>query len=130
MNEFVEFGTNSTDPVTSVPDVTRQSALAYRAAAIMAERGHCKNKLTDSEGRVCYLQALILAAEQMELPPSAIAEIPVLGMSRTILQERGYASIMPFGDSFLPVDYNNDPATSGEDVILLLKESGSRLEEQ
>lgn len=103
-------------------------ALAFRAAEIMAERGHCKDTLEDEEGRVCYVGALHAAINELGTQDSYCE---ITEMSRIILEERGYParSHRPYTAS-AAIDYNNDPGTTGEDVIMLLKESGARLEGQ
>jgi hypothetical protein len=105
----------------------KASEVAFRAAEVMAEKGHCKHVLQDKQGRVCYVGALFAAItgspeltnEWFDSPDRPCFRA-VDGEVTDILLERGYDS---------GVYFNNDEAISGEDVILLLKEAGKRLED-
>jgi hypothetical protein len=111
------------------------SQIAYRAAAIIAESGHCKYALWDDQGRCCF--------------NGAVARAIAPGDSRFASRAGFYAFLEDGGDACFrviaaeadsilmeqgweagPIRYNNLPGTSGEDVILLLKEAGRRLEEE
>ena len=98
--------------------MSEAAKIAYRAAEIIAERGHCKNTLFDTEGRVCYIEAISRAYRELSHCKGVTS---VTLMTRKILAERGLAHV----DG---VYFNNDPHVTGEDVILLLKECGKRLE--
>ena len=94
--------------------------VAYRAAEIISERVHCKSALQDDQGRVCFIGALNVAISgEADHVLSAAGKI-AYGTARDILREDGYLSC--------PVMYNNDYRTTGEDVILLLKRTGERLD--
>jgi hypothetical protein len=99
------------------------SEIAYRAAEIMSERGHCKNALTDEEGRVCLIGALEAVTHG-----NSGDYFRVLETANAILRERGEDSFLSPGNPFLSIFYNNHPDTTGEDVILLLKAAGKELE--
>jgi hypothetical protein len=108
----------------------KASEIAYRAAEIMSERGHCKNILEDPEGRVCYLGALNRAAcgNIMSITSNDfLLVLQAMKASARILTEDGIRG--PLYAEQLPVFWNNRKTTTGEDVILLLKETGRRLEE-
>jgi hypothetical protein len=105
----------------------KSSELAYEAARIMSERGHCKNITEDDEGRVCYqgalLQATLGRTTWNDIPRDLYQIICDVGAaSQLILCQRGIG----YPD---PVEYNNREDITGEDVILLLKETGRKLEE-
>ena len=102
------------------------SELYYKAAEIISERGLAKKKAQDEEtGAVCMSGALSLAwygtvyfiVNDHEY---TTAWRCIEASACMILQDRGK------GLHF--VDFNDAPETSKEDVILLLKECGSRLE--
>lgn len=93
--------------------------VAYRAAEIIAERGLCKYKPQDEEGRVCLWMALTLAAGE----DASLDKHPVASMISEILIERDELPWVAYGFSL----WNDDRDTSQEDVILLLKETAERL---
>ena len=110
--------------------------IAYKAAGIMSERGFCQFTLQDEDRRVCHQGALMLAVTGREnvyidgnfwgfpwnLTPEQYKDFnEISDVSREILASRGWNHGV--------VDYNNDPGTTGEDVILLLKEAAAKLEE-
>ena len=105
----------------------RSSEVAYKAAQIMSEKGHCKNSLNDHRGRVCY-QGAVLAAitgipEWTYLRDGQSVELQYISrVSSEVLKEK-------LGHFWDPIGYNNHERTSAEDVILLLKETGRKLEE-
>ncbi len=99
----------------------KASEVAYRAAGVMARQGHCKNTIRDWQGKVCYLGALREVSSNDAFFMNEL-EMKVYWTSRSLLRERG--------DNTDPVRYNNRPSVTGEDVILLLKETGRRLEEE
>ena len=107
----------------------KSSEAAFAAAKVMSEQGHCKNVLQDGEGKVCYVGALLIAIEGsvngMFADDSERFQ-DVDGMVRTILFERDDNMTNYL---FPGVEFNNDISTTGEDVIQLLKEAGSRLQE-
>jgi hypothetical protein len=98
------------------------SEVAYKAAEIMSSKGHCKNALEDGEGRVCFLGAVLLAQNggMLRRYPWDDAVDRILDCAEAVLADRG--TILS------PVTFNNLSETSAEDVILLLKETGKRLE--
>lgn len=118
---------------------------ACEAARIMSERGHCKGTLEDGEGRVCYAGALLFALNgdisSLGKDPAVDAVFAtVMVQSGAILSERGYGIEIPlpplvslsYGSRVIRRDavaFNNDPSVTGEDVVLLLKETAERLEE-
>jgi hypothetical protein len=91
--------------------------IAYLAAEILSERGLAKFAFEDENGAVCFWGA-ISAADPAASWTGGEGEISTT--ARHILQERGYD-----GDT---MTWNDLPQTSKEDVILLLKETGHRLE--
>lgn len=107
--------------------------IAYRAAEILSERGLARGWLIDSSKRVCNNGALLLAMGAKEaglgaygpglvLPPGDIPAWDKLQRTElTILAEK---DILVRNVS----DYNDLESVSAEDVILLLKETGKRLE--
>jgi hypothetical protein len=118
----------------------KPSEAAYAAADIMAERGHCKNALTDEEGRLCLEGALRVATgytlEPIPFPCSSeekesfdnwslLLWRPVAGAARDLLHlddsTRTCCSVS---------GYNDHPDTTKEDVVLLLKRAGKKLEEE
>lgn len=106
------------------------SEVAFKAAEIMSERGHCKRVLEDGDGRVCFNGALQAALtgnprgwgdrKSWLLVQPVFFSVSITAAD--ILRQRDYSYS---GD---PVDYNNAEETTGEDVISLLKEAGHRLE--
>jgi hypothetical protein len=99
------------------------SGVAYRAAEIMSEQGHCKGMLRDLQGRVCFNGALLTALNRRwfdEYSPEGLAYWAIRDTAVRLLREQGFT-----GDV---VEFNNDPRTSGEDVICLLKAAGKELE--
>ena len=109
----------------------------------MAEKGHCKHEIENEEGQVCLVGAFRYAIEGVIIDTTDSRKYePAFQMARQILKERGYVppltdpygferpdNYVQFSDPWLPIEYNNDPDVTGEDVILLLKETGARLEE-
>jgi hypothetical protein len=112
--------------------------LARDAAAYMAEHGHCKGVLWDDDGRVCFNGALMNAMKNRLSADwdnwrGAVRDVRIA--AGTVLRERGYTQpacvLGPerYGDDdFLAIRFNNDETVTGEDVILLLKETTERLE--
>jgi hypothetical protein len=110
----------------------KASEVAYKAAEIMSERGHCKWTLEDAEGRVCYggaVRIALIGDARLGVRLSA-GDLSVLNevfdTSGDILRDRGA------GDESTrwgAVWYNNADGTTGEDVILLLKETGRKLDD-
>lgn len=98
------------------------SEVAYKAAEIMSSKGHCKNTLEDAQGRVCLLGAVMLAQNGAMLRryPWDDAVDQILDCAEAVLADRGKI--------LSPITFNNLSETSAEDVILLLKETGKRLE--
>jgi len=111
---------------------------ARKAAEIAAERGHCKYALEDDEGHVCLSGALYLAvcgdSRRVWWPPPVRDDTRVtverlLAAAAQILAARRGAEFREetwFRES--PIDWNNLPGTSGEDVVLLLKQAAELLE--
>lgn len=104
---------------------------AYAAAEIMSQRGHCKGVREDDQGRVCYYGALMVAVtgqsegffwknSDVLLAASVVRDIA--DISSDILCVRD-------DPDWEPHHFNNREDVTGEDVILLLKETGRRLEE-
>ena len=101
----------------------RPSEVAYRAADVIAERGHCKHNLQDERGRVCLNGAVNVAAygDAFLETPSTWRKIG--GVIRDIMIAEGRDSDCG------PVSWNDEPDVTGEDVILMLKKAAARLEE-
>jgi hypothetical protein len=103
--------------------------IALRAADLISERGHCKHTSQDDEGRLCFSGAV----------KTALGENPYYAFDPTWFnsadpcrEEKISFFIEIFSAAhrilgILPVDYNDDPQTSGEDVILLLKRIAEEL---
>jgi hypothetical protein len=114
------------------------ASAAYEAARIISERGHCKGALTDSEGRYCFNGAVLAAVmgeeafrEWYEIhaaqAPGHWSLVSAVGLAaEQVLAAKGVLDYLGFFPD--PVSYNNDPATSAEDVISLLKETAYALE--
>lgn len=100
------------------------SEVAYRAAVIMSERGLCKGRLADREGRVCFNGAICAA---LTGDAEGLFEDDEYQVFLAITDE-ACRLLMASGTWAAPVFFNNDPRTSGEDVILLLKRIGKELE--
>jgi hypothetical protein len=106
----------------------------------MSERGHCKYRLEDEQGKVCYAGALMLAIWG-NLDYTGVHDWQgnlfddVVNKSQEILTERDYFSELTyphFKGTFIsrdPVTFNNDERTTAEDVVLLLKLTAERLED-
>jgi hypothetical protein len=90
------------------------SEAALKAAGIMSERGHCKRATADAEGRVCFIGAVIAVPGISDGDP-----LRIMVTAEHVLAERGIRTT--------PIEWNNHPETTGEDVILLLKETAERL---
>lgn len=92
----------------------KASELAYAAAKYISEHGHTKNRLEDPDtGAVCLVGAVL----KVERWLAGFEKIDVYDTAADLID----------GD---PVQWNNAPERSGEDVILLLKQVGSVLEEK
>lgn len=104
----------------------KTSEIAARAATWMAEHGHCKNRLLDNEGRVCLAGAVRMTGMSCS---GSTQENEILRVAGDILTERGYVPPVspPWDSEYLAVTYNNESTVTGEDVILLLKETAERL---
>jgi len=116
----------------------KASEIAYKAAEIMSERGHCKDRLEDKNGAVCHQGAVLLAFHSaVRLTPEGRT---LFGWSLSDAEKAQLDEINVTGARILEamgdnnhlgvVSFNNNLRTSGEDVILLLKESGRILEEE
>jgi len=98
----------------------KPAEIAIAAAQVISERGHCKKTLFDIAGRRCLVGALMVIRQREHWQPSdGKAVRKVLRACDDILSERGWDPD--------PIAFNNDPRTSGEDIILLLKEASVRL---
>lgn len=101
------------------------SEAAFRAAAVMSEKGHCKHQLVDEEGRVCFVGALL----------TAINGNPYMGMNLAgslifcAVDREAQAILLRRGEPDGTISYNNNTRTTGEDIISLLKEAGANLAE-
>jgi hypothetical protein len=109
------------------------SEIAFRAAEILSERGLARGWLIDSRKRVCNNGALLLAmgAEEVGLGmhgPGLLlprGDIPAWDkLQHTELAILAEKNILVEYIS----EYNDLESVSAEDVILLLKETGKRLE--
>jgi hypothetical protein len=101
----------------------KPSEMAAAAAQVISERGHCKRTLFDDKDRRCAVGALLLVREQENwgLGTGNIVR-RVLDAAEGILSSDGWQDGI--------IAYNNDPATSGEDIILLFKKASASLEMQ
>lgn len=106
----------------------KSSDACFAAADIIATRGHCKFTEEDPSGRVCLVGALNVAlcgnafrhrAEFGAGQQALTRVLAILGTARGLLALEH--------DVNGPVQWNNLPGTSGEDVILLLKRTGTAL---
>lgn len=100
-----------------------KAALALRAAEIIGERGSCKHRPEDSEGRVCLYRALTEALKEAGMAEEYpnLEDLLVVQEMEEILRERGDRDWRS-----LSVWQDRDDIT-GEDVILLFKEAAGRL---
>lgn len=124
--------------------IMKDSEVCFRAAEIMSERGHCRYLLSDSSGRVCFAGALIAAYEEQPLSMANLAGTvrwnqfwKIRDMAARILDNRGEESSAAAVErgallhiQSRAVDYNNRSDVTGEDVIMLLKETGEAFREQ
>lgn len=100
--------------------------MCFKAADVIARQGHAKGILHDEDtGAVCASGAMCTAALGKPSTEDTIewymdAWNKAAEEMNGLLAERGF-----LGDF---IDYNDDDAVTGEDVILLLKETGARLE--
>jgi hypothetical protein len=109
--------------------------IAYKAADILAERGLCKGRNQDAEGRVCFWGAIRIAAFgmawEMAMPDNTALVATIRLMSASILAERGVNCATNYAlYSFTLSAWNDMPSTTQEDVVQLLKETGYRLEHE
>ena len=108
----------------------KASQAAYKAAEIMSSRGHCKHALEDDDGRVCHQGALLLAyTGQRSLFSSPFLTMPQRHELGEI-NETGDQILLAQGYDGGVVNYNNQHDTTQEDVILLLKKTARKLEEE
>ena len=94
----------------------KASQAAYKAAEIMSSRGHCKNIPEDYEGKVCVGGAIAVALH-----------------GNPWIWDNDVFTILAAGTEMLGktmIAYNNSQDVSGEDVILLLKKTARKLEEE
>jgi len=91
------------------------------AAELLREKGHCKNKLSDEDGRHCLMGALSAVMDVTEF--SGAAWDSILFTVREQFPDR------TTGSGFDPVDFNNDPDTTGDEVAAVLEKAAVRLEE-
>ena len=109
---------------------------ARKAAEIMSERGHCKGIEEDGEGRVCFVGAVNLAQLGVAMRPSDVTDYPdieaILRAAAGILVRRGeYLAdnlVSMRWPMNLAIFWNNRRYVTGEDVIMLLKETAEELE--
>lgn len=121
--------------------------IARRAAGLMAERGHAKYMREDAEGRVCFAGAVFLAltGNTSGLTPTRDQHLDafdawekIRDTAGRILASRGEEpadaslarGVLKYAQESPAVNYNNRSDITGEDVILLLKETASELENQ
>jgi hypothetical protein len=106
--------------------------IAYKAAEIASQRGHCKNIEEDEEGRVCFIGAVNLAMYGQPYRPGEIFinnDHPITTILLTaaeILRKRGVSESSGMSQ---PIFWNNRDSTTGEDVVMLLKETAVELDE-
>jgi hypothetical protein len=112
----------------------RASSIAYRAADILGEKGHCKYLLEDPEGRLCLWGALWTAATGKCDPFGVDIDDPVRWTLSEIGRQIGNLLFeQNAGDPFTEygkrsVEWNDNPATTMEDVVLILKKAGKEME--
>ena len=127
------------------------SELARKGAEVMAERGHCKRVRMDFKGQVCFLGAMdyvlwekngripathdLVASGPEGMPcaygPDQVDQLSVAEVAGKILTERGYETpYLAASYDTRPVYFNNSANVTGEDVILLLKQTAERLEDE
>jgi hypothetical protein len=112
-------------------DTMTPAQIAYKAAEIASQRGHCKNIEEDSEGRVCFVGALNLAMYGKPYRDETFLGIhhPIVNILTTAAEIlRGRGAVMRVSVS-TPIDWNNRETTTGEDVVMLLKETAAALDE-
>jgi hypothetical protein len=98
---------------------------ARKAAEIIAERGLAREILQDEEGHVCHNGAIFMAVAGDARGSRASEEQvnlvnQVISGSEEVLRRDG--------DVRYPFQFSDDPATSAEDVMLLLKKAAEVLE--
>jgi hypothetical protein len=111
------------------------SQIAYKAAEIMSQKGHCKGRIQDAEGRLCLYGALWMAAAgsvraaQYYQPENEEQRYTIKIISErvaTLLRKENLCSS--------PVDteisWNDMPSTTMEDVVLILKRTGEEMEDE
>jgi hypothetical protein len=103
------------------------AGIAYRAADILSERGLAKGEYEDEHGSVCFWGALSRASgKDPDCDGFSLSAGEVDAIDRAasaILLERGVT--YPCTNIII---WNDSPDVTREDVILLLKETGRRLE--
>jgi hypothetical protein len=98
--------------------VSREAAdVLRRAAAIQAERGHCKRNFEDGDGHVCLLRAINIAWVDSLRVGSALDEIR--DYLRTAFSER---TLWP------GASWNDLPETTGVDVEKFLLKAADEIE--
>jgi hypothetical protein len=113
------------------------SQVAYKAADLISERGHCKQLLEDAEGRLCVEGALWTAASGRSTAyftyPAASTQEHMLAAARTtaILCARYFpAQPVTTMSPILISEWNDLPETNMEDAVLLLKQAGKELDDE
>jgi hypothetical protein len=84
----------------------------HSAAQIIRERGHCKQVLEDVSGRVCFLGAGMIAAGY---------EPHISNHMRPMVRSATERADHYLGDD--PVDWNNLPERTADEVIGLLEDA-------
>jgi hypothetical protein len=111
--------------------MTKLSELAYKAAEILAEHGHCKFRTQNVYGEHCLIGALYAAETELTEADYTKSLRVIERMSDHVREEGLPMSDGPdeIGKSFA-VRWNNAASTTGEDVILALKQTGHDFEQE
>jgi hypothetical protein len=111
-----------------IPDIYYELAAQYaeQAGAYMAEHGYSKEESVDHAGRVCFYGALDKVMYPSETMP--------FGPVRSRITSAAAALIKPDITSpalrpSVVISYNDDPATTAEDMQLLFKRIAAKLRE-
>lgn len=106
------------------------SKILSRAAAYMSEQGFTKGAFRDEDGRLCMMGAIAQAVgglvQDTSITVNAGCYEANTVLANVIRQECQEAPEKQLYSSTTIADYNDDPRTTKEDAVLMLKRAAER----
>lgn len=110
---------------------SRSPEVLSQAAAYMSEHGMAKGRFCDNEGRVCMMGAMAavtnsLTADNLIVYTNGYIAPHTIQLAETILREtQNDPGQWPSATTII-ANYNDDPCTTQEDAILMLKRAAEQ----